>query len=167
MLVDDFAAIEDDFVRMTTQTVFCTATTVDPLGRPRNRMLHPIFVVRDGRPVGWAVTGRTPVKTRHLAANPHLACAFWNPTQDTVFVDCVAAWVTDDDEKRRVFDLFLETPTPLGWGADGMAGFGPERWRHSLFTPLRLDPWRVQVMAGAEYPSGELAGRVWRRPPSR
>ena len=63
-----------------------------------------------------------------------------------------------------MFELFHDTPTPLGWGPEGMAGFGAERWLHPLFSALRLEPWRVQVMAGAQYPSGELTGRVWRRP---
>jgi hypothetical protein len=47
-------------------------------------------------------------------------------------------------------------------GPEGMAGYGPDEWRNPVFTPLRLEPWRVQVMLGAEYPSGDLAGRVWR-----
>lgn len=158
-----FAELEADFLRITAATVFCVATTVDAAGRPRNRMLHPIFVVRDGRPVGWALTGRTPLKSSHLAANPHMACAYWTPSHDTVFVDCITAWVEDDEERQSVWDLFHDTPEPLGWGPDGMAGYGAERWRSSVFTPLRLEPWRVQVMRGEEYPSGQLAGRVWRR----
>jgi hypothetical protein len=96
-----FSELEEDFLRITTATVFSTATTVDPDGRPRNRVLHPIFVVRDGEPIGW--------------------------------------------------------------GPAGMAGYGPERWNNPVFTPLRLDPWRVQVMRGKEYPRGNLTGTVWRR----
>lgn len=157
-----FAPLQDEFLRITAQTVFCVATTVDKQGRPRGRMLHPVFVVRDGRPVGWALTGRTPLKVAHLAANPHLCCAYWNPSHDTAFVDCVAGWVEDDAEKERVWELFRDTPPPLGWGPEGLAGYGPDRWRSPIFTPLRLDPWRVQVMAGSEYPGGELTGRVWR-----
>ena len=159
----DFVELEDDFLRITTETVFCTATTVDERGRPRNRIIHPVFQVRDRRPVGWALTGRTPLKTRHLAANPHMACSYWNPSQDTVFVDCVAEWVEDDAAKADVWDVFHDTPAPLGWGPEGMAGYGEERWRNPVFTPLRLDPWRVQVMDGSEYPTGALTGRVWRR----
>jgi Pyridoxamine 5'-phosphate oxidase len=159
----DFAELQDDFLRMTTETVFCTATTVDPRGRPRNRIIHPVFQVRDGAPVGWALTGRTPLKTRHLAANPHMALSYWNPSQDTVFIDCVTEWVDDDAEKADVWDVFRDTPTPLGWGPEGMAGYGEDRWRNPVFTPLRLEPWRVQVMDGAEYPVGDLTGRVWRR----
>ena len=41
-----------------------------------------------------------------------------------------------------------------------MAGYGTERWRNPVFTPLRLEPWRVQVMTGDQYPAGELTGRV-------
>jgi Pyridoxamine 5'-phosphate oxidase len=157
----DFSELADDFLRITTETVFCSATTVDGQGRPRGRMIHPIFVVDDGRPLGWALTGRTPLKAGHLAANPHMSCAYWNPSHDTVFVDCVTSWVEDEREKAWVWDVFLHTPTPLGWGPEGMAGYGDETWRNPVFTPLRLDPWRVQVMRGAEYPTGRLTGRVW------
>jgi hypothetical protein len=157
-----FSEIEDDFLRITAATVFCVATTVDHEARPRGRMLHPIFVARDGRPLGWALTGRTALKTRHLAANPHMSCAYWTPSHDTVFADCVATWVEDDAQKEQVWELFLTTPLPLGWGPEGMAGYGSDRWRNPVFTPLRLEPWRVQVMRGEEYPSGELRGSVWR-----
>jgi hypothetical protein len=157
-----FSEIEADFLRITAATVFCVVTTVDLQSRPRGRMLHPIFVARDGRPLGWALTGRTGLKTRHLAANPHVCCAFWTPSQDTVFVDCVATWVEDEAEKREVWELFLKTPLPLGWGPDGMAGYGAEGWGHPLYTALRLEPWRVQVMRGEEFPAGKLSGSVWR-----
>ena len=156
-----FAELEEDFLRIVRDTVFCTVTTVGQDGKPRNRMLHPVFLVRDGRPLGWALTGRTPLKTRHIAANPHVACSYWNPSHDTVFVDCVASWVEGDEEKAEVWDVFLETPQPLGWGPEGMVGYGEERWRNPVFTPLRLEPWRVQVMRGEEYPRGTLTGAVW------
>jgi hypothetical protein len=162
-VTSSFEELEDDFLRITSETVFCTATTVDGKGRPRSRMLHPVFVVRDGWPLGWALTGRTPLKTRHLAANPHMSCSYWTPSHDTVFIDCETAWVEDESEKEEVWYRFLNTPQPLGWGADGMAGYGEDKWRSPVFTPLRLEPWRVQVMRGEEYPTGELTGRVWRR----
>jgi hypothetical protein len=96
-----FSELEQDFLRITAETVFCTATTVDAAGRPRNRMLHPIFVVRNGRPLGWALTGRTPLKTRHLASNPHIGCSYWNPSHDPVFVECVASWVEKTRRRSR------------------------------------------------------------------
>jgi uncharacterized pyridoxamine 5'-phosphate oxidase family protein len=159
----DFSELKEDFLRITAETVFCTTTTVDEEGRPRSRMLHPIFVVCDGLPVGWALTGRTHLKTRHLAANPHVSCSYWTPSHDTVFIDCVASWAEDERENEQVWELFLNTPEPLGWGPDGLAGYGPDKWRNPIFTPLRLEPWRVQVMRGEEYPRGRLTGRVWHK----
>jgi general stress protein 26 len=156
-----FSEIEDHFLQITASTVFCVATTVDGRGRPRGRMLHPIFVARDGRPVGWALTARTPLKTRHLAVNPHVSCAYWTPSHDTVFADCLATWVEDEAEKQDVWELFLTTPVPLGWGPEGMAGYGSDRWHNPVFTALRLEPWRVQVMLGEKYPRGALTGTVW------
>jgi hypothetical protein len=58
----DFAALEDDHLRITTKTVFCPVTTVDEAGRPRSRMLHPIFAVPDGRPLGWGAHGSHPAE---------------------------------------------------------------------------------------------------------
>src|SRR3712207_2928039 len=69
-----FANIQEDFQRFTADIVYCTVTTVDLRGRPRSRVMHPIFEVVGGRPIGWAVTDRSPIKTRHLAANPYVSC---------------------------------------------------------------------------------------------
>ncbi len=92
----DFEPLREDFLRFTTDIVYCTVTTVDPKGRPRSRVMHPIFEVVDGVPQGWALTDRTPLKDRHLAANPHVACLYWSPAQNTVAIDCTAEWVTDE-----------------------------------------------------------------------
>jgi uncharacterized pyridoxamine 5'-phosphate oxidase family protein len=102
---ESFAALEEEFLRFTREIVLCMATTVDAGGRPRSRMLHPIFEVVDGRPGGWVETSKTPVKAAHLAANPYMACAYRSPAQNTVFVDCLARWVEDAKAKRQVFDL--------------------------------------------------------------
>jgi hypothetical protein len=40
-------------------------------------------------------------------------------------------------------------------------GYGSDRWHNPVFTALRLEPWRVQVMLGEEYPRGALTGTVW------
>lgn len=154
-----FAPFQEDFLAFTSEIVWCTVTTVDPQGRPRSRVLHPIFEVRDGLPFGWVMTGQTPVKTAHLTANPHVACSYWSPAQHTVAIDCVASWVDDLPTKRQVWDLFATTPPPLGYDPDafGVLG-GPE---NPLFTPLKLDPWRVAILRFAGWDQ-EIAPRVWR-----
>jgi len=154
-----FASLATDFFRYTADIVLCTATTVDARGRPRSRMLHPIWEVVDGLPVGWVVTSQTAVKSAHLAANPHLACMYWSPAQHTVAIDCLARWATAD-EKPHVWDLFMTTPPPLGYD---LSGFGDSRWGNPLFNPLRLDAWRVQIVTAEQVTEHDFAGRTWRR----
>lgn len=160
-MAGSFAAFEEDFLRFTAEIVWCTVTMVDTRGRPRSRMLRPIFQLRDGRPVGWVVTSKTPVKAAHLAANPHVACSYWNPSQNTIFIDCVASWVEDEAGKRHVWDLFMTTPPPLGYDLSGYGAAGPYS---PLFNPLRLDPWRVGILRGEEFP-GNFTPRLWRAEP--
>jgi Pyridoxamine 5'-phosphate oxidase len=157
-----FSELEEDFLRIVGETVFCTVMTVGEDGKPRNRMLHPVFLVRNGRPLGWALTGRTPLKTRHLAANPHVACSYWNPSHDTVFVDCVASWSRGGVGEGGRLGRLPRDPAAARLGPEGLDGYGEDKWRNPIFTPLRLEPWRVHVMRGEEYPLGSLTGSVWR-----
>jgi general stress protein 26 len=149
-MAEPFAALKDEFLRITGEVVWCTVTTVDPGGHPRSRILHPIWEVLDGRPVGWVVTGRTPVKTRHLAANPNVAVSYWHPSQEVVLAECVADWVEDQETKQHVWDLFMTTPPPLGYD---LSWAGPDKAASAIFTPLRLTPSRVQVYDGTGFPA--------------
>lgn len=160
-MAETFAAIEADFVQFTSEIVWCTVTTVDGKGRPRSRILHPIWEVKDGRPIGWVVTDRSPVKARHLAANPYLACFYWSPDQNTVAIDCTGSWVEDAETRQHVWDLFTTAPPPRGYDQGAFGYGGPQ---NSRFTPLRLDPWRIQVMRFQGW-EGPLPYRTWRRSP--
>jgi hypothetical protein len=71
-----FADIQEDFLRVTASIAWATVATVDTRGRPRTRVLHPIWEVADGRPVGWIGTERSPLKTRHLDANPYVSVSY-------------------------------------------------------------------------------------------
>lgn len=153
-----FGHIEQAFLQYTSKIVLCTVTTVSPSGQPRSRMLHPVFEVLEGLPVGWVCTGRTPVKVAHLAHEPRVAVCYWSPDNDTVYAECTASWVEEPEHKQHVWDLFMRTPPPLGYD---VSSYGSPS--DPSFTPLRLDPWRVQVIAGSEYPFGDLRGQVWRR----
>ncbi len=157
-MAESFAAYAEQFLQYTGEIVWCTATTVDAKGRPRSRILHPIWQVIDDRPVGWIVTGKTPIKAGHLAANPHLACSYWSPAQHTVAIDCLASWVEDTATKRHIFDLFMNTPPPLGYDLRDFGAAGPES---PTFTPLRLDPWRVQMTRFDGW-LGDRTPRIWR-----
>lgn len=160
---DTFAGFAEEFLRFTGEIVWCSVATVDAKGRPRSRVLHPIREVVEGRPVGWAVTGKTPVKTAHLAGHPYVSCSYWSPAQNTVAADCRATWVDEDAAKRHVWDLFGSTPPPLGYD---LSGFGAEGPGSPHFTPLQLDPWRVQILRFEGW-GGNLTPRVWRAAGSR
>ena len=156
----DFRTFESDFLTFTGDIVYCTVTTVDTKRRPRSRIMHPIFEVVDGDPRGWAVTDRSPVKSRHIAGNPYVACSYWSPAQNTVALDCTASWVDDTDVRRYVWDLF-SSPEPPGWG--DMSGYGAAGIQHPQFQILALTPWRIQILRGEQFAAGDLVPRVWRR----
>ena len=49
-----FEPFAEEFLLRTGEIIWCTATTVDAQGRPRSRILHPIWQVIDGcRSAGW------------------------------------------------------------------------------------------------------------------
>lgn len=158
-MTSSFELFAAEFLQRISEIVICTATTVDSRGRPRSRMLHPIWEIVDGMPVGWVVTSKTPVKTAHLANNPHMACMYWSPEQNTASIDCFARWATED-EKPHVWDVFMTTPPPLGYD---LSGFGEEKWDNPLFNPLRLDPWRIQFLLAEQLAALDLTPRTWQR----
>lgn len=135
--MQSFDDIRDDFLRIAGDVVWCTVATVDTRGRPRTRVLHPIWEVVDGAPLGWVATSRSPLKEKHLAANPHVSCSYWSPKQETAHVECRASWA--DDERERVWQLFLDAPPPLGYDPGAMPAWkdGPLA---GAFAALRLIP---------------------------
>jgi uncharacterized pyridoxamine 5'-phosphate oxidase family protein len=137
-----FSSLESDFLRFVQEVVICTVTTVDTAGKPRSRILHPIWEVVDGQPVGWIFTTPSPVKAKHLAANPHVALSYAAPTGQSVLAQCTAAWVPDAATKKHVYDLINNTPEPVGFD---MNLFGIDSAEHPAFHALRLDPTLIQV----------------------
>jgi hypothetical protein len=68
------------------------------------------------------------------------------------YADCQAEWVDDPQEKQRLWDLFSQTPAPLGYDLTPFFG--------SVSNPgyglLQLRPWRIEL--------ADLFGqtRVWK-----
>ncbi|MDE0368109.1 MAG: pyridoxamine 5'-phosphate oxidase family protein [Gammaproteobacteria bacterium] len=156
----DLNEIAPAFVKMAHEIVWCSAATVDAKGRPRSRVLHPIWQWEGGRLTGWIATGATPIKRAHLEASPHLSCNYWAPTQDTCVAECRAEWVFDDEGRRMVWDLFANGPAPVGYDPAMIPG-----WDNALsptFAALRLDPWRLRVMPGTALMQGTFEARTWR-----
>ena len=67
--MDDFSEIAPAFVEMAHRIVWASAATVDAYGRPRSRILHPIWQWDGVRLLGWIGTSPTPAKRAHLNAS--------------------------------------------------------------------------------------------------
>lgn len=148
------------FVEMAHAIVWCSAATVDAKGRPRSRVLHPIWQWDEARLTGWIATGPTPTKRAHLAASPHLSCNYWSPNQDTCVAECRAEWAFDDDARSMVWNLFRDGPAPVGYDPAMIPGW--DSAASPNFAALKLRPWRLRVMPGAVLMKGEGAAMVWR-----
>ena len=149
------------FLAMAHEIVWCTAATVDAHNRPRSRVLHPIWEWDGNQLTGWIATAKTPMKDAHLKASAHVSCNYWTPQQDTCVAECEASWVTDQDAKRRVWDLFVNGPAPVGYDPAMIPGW--ENADSPGFDPLQLNPWRLRVMPGASLMNGSYAADVWQR----
>lgn len=150
--VKSFDDIKDEFNKRVSRTVWCTVTTVDRTGRPRARILHPIW---DG-PTGYIATGRESFKSKHVAANPYVSCSYWDQQHEQVFAECKADWVEDLAEKQRVWDLFKNTPMPYGYDPAMFFPGGPAAAATGI---MRLTPWRVELGSLATMMSGPT---IWR-----
>jgi general stress protein 26 len=114
------------FVEMAHGIVWCAAATVDAEGRPRSRVLHPLWQWDGKALTGWIATGPTPTKRAHLAAHPYVSCNYWSPSQDTCVAECHASWAFDDATKRRVWEAFKTAPAPVGYDPAMIPGWdGP------------------------------------------
>ena len=154
MEVPHFSEIEDEFIRRVHTMVWCNVATVDRLQRPRSRILHPIW---EGG-TGWIATHLNSYKRTHLIHNPYVSLAYITDIHKPVYVDCTAAWVEERDQKVRIWDLFKNTPPPLGY--DPAIDF--VRPDHEKFGLLKLTPWRIALVTfpAESHATGQ---RIWRR----
>jgi hypothetical protein len=120
---------------------------VDAKGRPRSRVLHPIWEWRGGALVGWVATSPTPTKRAHLAASPYLSLNYWAPSHDTCVAECRASWCFDLPTRQRVWQTFKSGPAPVGYDPAIIPGWDSPA--SEAFVALRLEPWRLRVMPGS------------------
>lgn len=143
----DLTQVAPAFVEMAHKIVWCSAATVDSSGRPRSRVLHPIWQWDGEMLVGWIGTGPTPVKRAHLQAHPYMSLNYWTPSHDTCVAECRASWAFDEETRTTVWNLFLDTPPPVGYDPTII----PE-WDHPMsdaFAVLCVEPWRLRVFPGS------------------
>ncbi len=160
MDVASFAELADGFNDRVNRIVWCSVTTTDRRGRPRSRILHPVW---EGS-TGWIATGRHSHKAKHLAGNPYVSLTYLdlppgNPLgQQQVYAECKAEWEDGPAEKRRLWDFIKNAPPP--------AGYDPALFFQTVENPefgmLRLTPWRIELSALGDMMTGQEP-RIWRQ----
>lgn len=143
----DLARVAPAFVEMAHRIVWATVATTDRQGRPRSRILHPIWEWDGERLVGWIGTTQSPVKRAHLARQPYVSVNYWAPTHDTAEAVCLAEWAMDDETRTRAWNLFKSGPEPVGYDPAIVPGWvspTEEPW-----AVLRLSPERLRVFPGS------------------
>jgi general stress protein 26 len=151
---DSFATIADAFNERVSRIVWCTVTTVDGKGRPRSRILHPVW---EGA-TGFIATGRNSLKAKHIARNPYVSCSYWDQQHQQVYAECRASWDDTPAEKDRVWDLVKNAPPPVGYDP---ALFWPGGPQDASFGVLKLEPWRIELWSLQEMATGKPS-QVWR-----
>ena len=142
------AATAPAFVELAHRIVWATVATVGPDGRPRTRILHPIWDWDGDALVGWIATGPTPLKLAHLEAHPDVSLTYWDLTHDTANAECRATWHLDDETRTWLWNLYKDAPPPVGYDPAIVPPWsdGPTS---PAFAALRLDPWRLRVQPAA------------------
>jgi general stress protein 26 len=131
----------DDFVRVAHRIVWCSLVTVDRQGRPRSRVVHPIWQRGDAL-TGWLFTRPTPLKHAHLARTPYVSCSYWDPRHEVAVAECHAEFADDAETREYLWELFASTPEPLGYDPK-ILGAGDHL--DPKITVLRLTPWRLSA----------------------
>jgi len=157
----ELETIAPAFVKMAHRIVWTAVATTDHLGRPRTRVLHPLWEWNGSTLTGWIATSPLSPKAAHLAAMPSVSMTYWAPNQDTCTADCDTSW--DDTPELRVegWNRFKNGPAPVGydpalipsWTAPDNPGFGV----------LRLLPRRLRLMPGSLMTGGTGEMMTWSR----
>jgi hypothetical protein len=145
--MNDLNTVAPAFIEMAHRIVWCSAATMDNQGRPRSRILHPIWQWDGTEMVGWIATSPTPIKRAHLEASPYISLNYWTPTHDTCTAECRVTWAFDDETRTMVWDLSANGPEPVGYNPAIVPA-----WKSPTspaFAALRLTPWRLRVFPGS------------------
>jgi hypothetical protein len=142
----------DAFMETAQRVVYCSLATVDRRGRPRSRLVHPVWERAGDGLVGWVGSRPTPMRRAHIAENPLVSCFYWDPAHDVAVAECEATWFEDDDGCRAAWAHLSAAPEPMGYDP---APIWPDGPTGDDFAALRLDPWRVQAKSAAAMAAGE------------
>ncbi|MBE1607504.1 pyridoxamine 5'-phosphate oxidase family protein [Actinopolymorpha pittospori] len=167
--MNDLATTAPAFVEKAHTIVWGTLATVDRQGRPRTRVVHPMWEWDGTKLVGWIATMLTPVKRAHLDRTPFASLTYFTAdSRDDCSAECRAELLSDDASCEETWERFKATPEPVGYDpaiipmwADGPTSPG--------FGVIRLEPWRLRILDGIFAITGGEQGRLltWQEEPAR
>lgn len=138
--------------------VYATMATAGASGRPRTRVLHPVW--NWDQPVTGLVTSRpTRVKVAHLRSNPWVSLAYWSPAHNAAYLDGEARWV-EPDRLEETWDRIAATPGPTGFDPLTIWPDGPTS---PDFGVVEISPHRIRVVTADRLATGGPY-LLWRRP---
>jgi hypothetical protein len=149
------------FIDMAHSIVWASVATVDADGRPRSRILHPIWEWDGTDLFGWIATSPTPIKRAELGEKPYVSVSYWTTTQDTCSADCLVEWYLDDETCTAVWEMFLHGPAPVGYDP-AIIPLWRDGATSGAFAALRLSPHRLRVMPGSAMLTGQGNVLSWR-----
>ena len=160
--MSELAAVAPEFVAMAHRIVWCSAATVGTDGRPRSRVLHPIWEWDGEELHGWIATSPRSPKAAELAAVPAVSLNYWAPNQDTCTADCTALFESDPAAVAAGWRRFAEGADPVGYDPSIIPGWDDPG--SPTFGVLRLAPYRLRVMPGTVMTGGGGALLTWTGP---
>jgi hypothetical protein len=108
----------ESFLATARRIVYATLATVDPRGRARSRIVHPVWEIEDGRLVGWVGTRPSRLKRESLAFSGFASCLYWDPVHDVAVAESAAAWVPPE-ERRVAWERLAAAGEPYAVWQDG------------------------------------------------
>jgi hypothetical protein len=143
---------QEQFVAIAHRIVWCSVATVDRRGRPRSRLMHPVWeLAGDGALRGLVTTRPTPLKRAHLGHSPFVSCSYWDQEHDTAVAECHARWL-DGDEIPDAWERVKAPAPPVGHDPAAIWPDGPDSPDCAF---LELTPWRLAVRTAASLYRGE------------
>ena len=155
----DLEEVAPAFVDMAHRIVWCSVATVDHQGRPRSRILHPLWEWDGSALVGWIATGPTPTKRSHLQHSPYISCSYWTDSHDTASPNAGRSGTSTTTSRTTVWDKFVNAPPPVGYDPSIVPAW--DRPTSDTFAALRLEPWRLRVFPGTRPANGVGDILVW------
>lgn len=158
--MSDLATVAPAFVDTAHRIVWATVATVATDGRPRTRVLHPIWDWDGSALSGWILTAPISPKARDLEHENRVSITYWDAAHDVATADCDTEWENDDAGRRAGWDRFVNGPEPVGYDPSMIPGWDtPDS---PAFGVLRLRPTALRVFPGSLLLQGTGELLTWR-----